>query len=287
MLVNVIVFFSLFDFMYTTIAPMFILFSWQERVYREIMEVISIGDRDRKIGDGESNKPQPGLNHEQLQQLHYTQRVIEETLRLYPPATFISRKANRTTTINLFSAHTDTPHEDPESSYRKQCSTVVKGVNPKNTSFGIKNKDLDNSSVQAQPTDTTINASREKQCSGSITVPEGAFILIPVAKIHRDPRHYSDPEKFDPDRFLPEKKAIRDPLAFLPFGQGPRQCIGMRMAYLEIKTALVYVLRKVRFEVNDITEPVAGGKISYTATGVLVLDKPIKLAVKLRRPSTL
>ena len=54
-------------------------------------------------------------------------------------------------------------------------------------------------------------------------------------------------------RFSPEQKAKRDPMHFLPFGQGPRQCIGMRLALQEIKMAAADLIRKFRFTATDET----------------------------------
>jgi len=60
----------------------------------------------------------------------------------------------------------------------------------------------------------------------NIHVPEGTSITIPVFGLHRDPSIYPDPDKFDPERFNSDKVAARHPYAYLPFGEGPRVCIG-------------------------------------------------------------
>ncbi|KAK0045263.1 cytochrome P450 3A24 [Biomphalaria pfeifferi] len=77
-----------------------------------------------------------------------------------------------------------------------------------------------------------------------IHIPKDMIILIPICAIHSDPEIYSDPDKFDPERFNSENKATRHPYAHLPFGQGPRNCIGMRLALLELKIALAALLQK-------------------------------------------
>ncbi|RUS74958.1 hypothetical protein EGW08_017271 [Elysia chlorotica] len=123
----------------------------------------------------------------------------------------------------------------------------------------------------------------EARTYGPITIPAGANVEIPIKEIHRDPSHYPDPEVFDPDRFSAENKSKRNPLAFIPFGQGPRLCIGMRLAYLELKIALVQVLRKVKVELNDTTVPRKGEEITTTYTLIFPRSKePIELAVKFR-----
>ncbi|GBM87523.1 Cytochrome P450 3A11 [Araneus ventricosus] len=81
-----------------------------------------------------------------------------------------------------------------------------------------------------------------------LTVPKGMCINIPVYSLHRDPKHFPDPERFDPDRFTAEEKAKREPFTYLPFGAGPRNCIGMRFALLEIKICLSYILANFKIK---------------------------------------
>ncbi|CAL1544080.1 unnamed protein product [Lymnaea stagnalis] len=89
----------------------------------------------------------------------------------------------------------------------------------------------------------------DRQCVEDVTIqgvhiPKGMPVLVPIYAIHNDPEIWPRPETFDPERFTPENKASRHPYAFLPFGQGPRNCIGMRLALVELKIALSTVLQK-------------------------------------------
>nr|ANS06317.1 cytochrome P450 [Agasicles hygrophila] len=72
---------------------------------------------------------------------------------------------------------------------------------------------------------------------------EKSILWVPIAAIHRNPNYYPDPEKFDPERFNDENKHNIDPNAYLPFGLGPRNCIGSRFALMEIKTIYFYLLQ--------------------------------------------
>ncbi|XP_054714031.1 cytochrome P450 3A8-like [Uloborus diversus] len=87
-----------------------------------------------------------------------------------------------------------------------------------------------------------------------ITIPKGMLISIPICGIQRDPEYFPDPEKFDPDRFTPEERASRDQYVYMPFGMGPRNCIGMRFALIEIKVCLVLMLSNFRFKRSSATK---------------------------------
>ena len=59
-----------------------------------------------------------------------------------------------------------------------------------------------------------------------LTLKPGDVVQVPVWSLHHDPRHWPDPEAFIPDRFLPENKDDIHPFTHIPFGMGPRNCIG-------------------------------------------------------------
>ncbi|WP_052552802.1 cytochrome P450 [Enhygromyxa salina] len=134
---------------------------------------------------------------EDLAALDYTGRVIDEAMRLYPPAWLIERQA-------------------------------------------LVDLELDGYSI-----------------------PAGTLVAISPWTIHRHPAHWPNPEGFDPDRFLPETVAARPRYTYLPFGGGPRQCIGVNFALYEAKLVLATLLQ--RFSV----ELVSGQDLSLEAAVTL------------------
>ncbi|XP_023309983.1 cytochrome P450 4C1-like [Anoplophora glabripennis] len=82
-------------------------------------------------------------------------------------------------------------------------------------------------------------------------IPKGCGINIYIYDLHRSSEYWENPEKFDPDRFLPENVARRHPFAYLPFSAGFRNCIGQKFAILEIMAALCGILRKFKLKAVD------------------------------------
>ncbi|XP_021341416.1 cytochrome P450 3A4-like [Mizuhopecten yessoensis] len=98
---------------------------------------------------------------------------------------------------------------------------------------------------------TTRVCVRDTEING-VKIPAGMQISIPIYNIHLDPDNWEDPEKFIPERFA-DMDTI-DPMTFLPFGYGPRNCIGMRLAEMELKMALAKVVRSFQISVCGETE---------------------------------
>jgi cytochrome P450 len=119
---------------------------------------------------------------EDIASLKYTRMVIDETLRLYPPAWIIGRTALG---------------EDAIGGYR---------------------------------------------------VPAKSLIAMPPWVVHRHPRYWPNPEGFDPERFTPEASASRHKYAYIPFGGGPRICIGNTFALMEAQLIVAMILQRFRLE---------------------------------------
>ncbi|HJL18790.1 MAG TPA: cytochrome P450 [Sandaracinaceae bacterium LLY-WYZ-13_1] len=106
-------------------------------------------------------------------------------------------------------------------------------------------------------------------------VPAGATVGISPFVLHRHPAHWENAEGFDPDRFAPERSGGRSRFAYLPFGAGPRQCIGMGMALMEAVLLLATLRQRHRLEL------VPGHPIAKDAS--ITLRPRHGLRVRLRR----
>jgi cytochrome P450 len=121
-----------------------------------------------------------------LPHLAYTEQVLRETLRRYPPAAAIFREADEDVTI------------------------------------------------------------------GGYRVPEDTFVVLPQFHVHTDERWWNNPDEFDPSRWddISEAPGDRPEYSYFPFGGGPRHCIGMRFARMELKLALATIARRCRVNHN-------------------------------------
>ena len=113
---------------------------------------------------------------------------------------------------------------------------------------------------------------------GDYKFEKQSSVLVPVYAIHRDPTQWPEPDKFIPERFTPEQKQKRNPMSYLPFGSGPRNCIGMRFAIMEVKIALARVLRCVRIvQVKETEVP-----LQLVASITISAKNGVKLGLKER-----
>jgi cytochrome P450 len=175
------------------------LLSQNPRAERALHEEIDhvLGDRDP--------------TYEDLARLPYTEQVIHESMRLYPPVYSVARKA----------------HED----------TVI----------------------------------------GDYPVPAGSEVILWIYMTHRDARFYPEPDAFRPERFTPEEEAKRPKLAHLPFGAGPRACIGKVFAMIEARLLLATFARRWRLEL------VAGQRVRPQPRITLVPRGGLKMRFVARR----
>ena len=112
-----------------------------------------------------------------------------------------------------------------------------------------------------------------------ITLFKEQLIEIPVYAIHHTEEYYPNHEKFIPERFLPENRDQLVPYTFLPFGSGPRNCIGMRFALMEAKLGLAQVVKRFKFVKSANTSV----PLKYKAGFHLMQPKKVMVAIEIRQ----
>jgi len=81
---------------------------------------------------------------------------------------------------------------------------------------------------------------------GGYHIPAGTAVAVSPYVMHRHPAFWDEPEMFMPERFTPERVAVRHRLAYIPFAAGPRQCIGNTFALTEAQLVLAAVAQRYR-----------------------------------------
>uniref|UniRef100_A0A6B2E9E1 Putative cytochrome p450 9b2 n=1 Tax=Phlebotomus kandelakii TaxID=1109342 RepID=A0A6B2E9E1_9DIPT len=104
----------------------------------------------------------------------------------------------------------------------------------------------------------------DRKCTKEIVIDDGKGLrfefvkddtfVVPVFGFHYDPQYFPNPDKFDPERFSDENKHKIVPGTYLPFGVGPRNCIGSRFALVEIKVLLYYLILNFKIEATEKTQ---------------------------------
>ena len=107
---------------------------------------------------------------------------------------------------------------------------------------------------------------------GDYYIPKGTNISIDFYSLHHDPEQFPQPEKYIPERFLPENSSKRHPFAFVPFSAGPRGCIGQKFALNEMKVILADILRNFQIKSLDPMD-----KIIYKVEIVVKPAVPIRI----------
>jgi cytochrome P450 len=125
------------------------------------------------------------------------------------------------------------------------------------------------------PTPAIMRIAREDMAVDGYRVPRGGLLMVGVYALHRDPRLWHEPLEFNPDRFSAELSRARDRWQFLPFGAGPRSCIGEQFALTAATLELASVLRHWELASGEPEFPMS-------APLTIVPDGPIPAVVRAR-----
>lgn len=95
-------------------------------------------------------------------------------------------------------------------------------------------------------------------CTKEYTIPDtdivlkkGTSVVIPVYALHYDEAYYPNPHSFQPSRFYEENRKTFNEMPYLPFGDGPRGCLGIRMGKMQTKVGIFAMLRKFKFDLSN------------------------------------
>ena len=102
-------------------------------------------------------------------------------------------------------------------------------------------------------------------------IAAGTSVLMPIYAIHRHARRWDNPDAFDPTRFAQEREKAMSRYQYMPFGAGPRICIGMAFAMLEAAAILATLLQHARFAPADDREPVPVARVTLIPKGGMPL----------------
>lgn len=108
----------------------------------------------------------------------------------------------------------------------------------------------------------------------NVTIDKDTPVIIPVYAIHHDPEIYPEPDVFNPERFEPSAIQSRPSCSFLSFGDGPRNCIGLRFGMMQARIGLVTLLQNFEFDLSERTQvPIEFVKKTFilTANGGLFI----------------
>ncbi len=133
------------------------------------------------------------------------------------------------------------------------------------------------------PAPVLTRIAKEPMEIGGKHVDAGSLIVMPIFAIHRHRRLWQDPDRFDPDRFAPEREQHYSRYQFMPFGAGPRICVGASFALIEAVAMLATFVRAAHFEVPAGHDPVPISRVTLRPRGGMPLkvwlrDSPAPLA---------
>jgi len=145
-------------------------------------------------------------------------------------------------------------HPDVEAKLHREVDTVLDGRLP--TLQDLPNLPYTEmvlkESMRLYPPAWTLSARQavEDTTVGDYLIPKDRLIFVAPYAVHRRPQFFPEPERFDPERFTPENEKKLPRYAYVPFGAGPRVCIGNSFAMMEAHLILVTIAQRFRLELD-------------------------------------
>ncbi|XP_059104984.1 cytochrome P450 3A41-like [Peromyscus eremicus] len=172
--------------------------------------------------------------------------------------TFIFAGYETTSTALSFIMYLLAIHPNVQKKLQNEIDAVLPNKAPATYEVLVEMEYLDmvvNETMRLYPVGNRINRLSKKDAEiNGVFIPKGTVVVIPIYVLHQDPRYWPEPEKFRPERFSKENKDRINPYTYLPFGYGPRNCIGMRFALINMKLAIVKILQNFSLHPCEETE---------------------------------
>ncbi|XP_031759506.1 cytochrome P450 3A29 isoform X2 [Xenopus tropicalis] len=204
-------------------------------------------------------------------------KELSDTEILAQSLIFIMAGYETTSTTLMFLAYNIATHPDVQRKLEEEIDALLPNKAPPTYDALMKMEYMDmviNETLRMFPPAIRIDRVCKKTMEiNGVTIPAGVVIVVPLFVLHLNPEIWPEPEEFQPERFSKENQKNQDPYNFLPFGVGPRNCIGMRFALVNMKLVLTILLQNFRFETCKDT-PVP---LKICTDGYLKPTKPIIL----------
>jgi cytochrome P450 family 9 len=172
-----------------------------------------------------------------------------------------------TSTLMCFAAHEIAVNRDVQEKLQNEIDQILEETNGQVSYEAVNSMEYLDAVINEALRMYPVGVALDRLCvedfelpptlpgSKPFTIKKGQSIWIPVYGLHHDPKYFEEPEKFDPERFLGERKnQTLHCGAYLPFGLGPRMCIGNRFALLETKILLFHLLARCDLKPSEKTK---------------------------------
>ncbi|NXD61750.1 CP3A9 protein, partial [Eolophus roseicapillus] len=216
-------------------------------------------------------------NNHGSNEVNHSHKALTETEILSQALIFIFAGYEPTSNMLGFLAYELAMHPDVQQKLLDEIDTVLPNQAPLTYEAIMQLQYLDmtvSETLRLFPLGGRLERTCKKDVEiNGVTIPKGTIVMIPTHTLHHDPEYWPNPEEFRPERFSKENKEGIDPYTYLPFGAGPRNCIGMRFALLILKVAITILLQHFTLQTCKETEI----PLQLSSQGLLKPKKPIIL----------
>ena len=222
---------------------------WRHRAARKVFDDIVYGIIERRRLSGESETDLLGMLLDARDA--DTGEGMSDTQLRDEVTTLLVTGHESTANATVWTIYSLSRHPDVLAKVRDEIERVCAGSIPTDEELREQiylRQVIEESMRLYPPAWTTSRTAIEDDEILGYHVPAGTDVMVSPHVIHQNPRYWDDPSRFDPDRFAPERRDQRPKFAYIPFGGGPRSCIGSNFAMMEMQIAITALVRTFDLE---------------------------------------